>query len=86
MLAWWQCVSGQNRGECGSLRYRHVSDSLRVIRKEAHDQDCGPFCWYGRFVVCTRVVAVWKLILIPPRAWQLMWKPVVTRRAVSQGW
>ena len=30
------------------------------------------------------VVAVWKLILIPPRAWQVTWKPVVTRREVSR--
>ena len=28
------------------------------------------------------VVAVWKLILIPPCVWQVTWKPVVTRGEV----
>ena len=33
------------------------------------------------FHVCA---TVWKLILIPSRAWQVTWKPVVTRREVSR--
>ena len=44
------------------------------------DSDLNKPCSLHLHLGCVDVVC--KLILIPPRAWQVTWKPVVTRREV----
>ena len=81
----WQLTGDQKRGARPGLWSILLVWPLCCMPDCPAGLRCGFLKWFA-IVACTRVVAVWKLILIPPRAWQLMWKPVVTRRAVSQGW